>query len=146
MKRTPLFNWLMAAVTACFVGSAAAQYSLPPGTPEDVEATYTIAIEKRTAAIMTSLNLSDAAKSNRVHDVIITQYRTLRARDEAIDSLLKLQGKEPNYANRARLLQSESKPLHDQFLAKLSTELTPAQVEIVKDKMTYNKVHGYRQV
>jgi hypothetical protein len=131
---------LIVVASLCLVGSASAQYSLPPGSPEELEAIYTTAIENRTAAILTLLNLSDTAKAARVHDIIIAQYRTLRARDEAIDALLKLQGKEANYTNRATLLQSQSQPLHDMFLAKLSAELTPEQVEIVKDKMTYNKV------
>jgi len=30
--------------------------------------------------------------------------------------------------------------LHDRFIAKLSADLTPEQVETVKDKMTYGKV------
>jgi hypothetical protein len=127
-------------VTGFQVGSAQAQYSTPPPSAEDTEVTYTTAIENRTTAIITSLKLTDSEKSARVHDIIIAQYRLLRARDEAIDSLLRLQGKEVNYSNRARLLLSESKPLHDQFLAKLAVELTSEQVEIVKDKMTYNKV------
>jgi hypothetical protein len=131
---------LIIAATLCFIGSAFAQYSLPPVSPQETEAVYNTAIESRTAAIMDLLKLSDTAKSARVHDIIIAQYRTLKARDEAIDSLLKLQGKAVNYANRGRLLQSESKTLHDQFLAKLAAELTPEQMEIVKDKMTYNKV------
>jgi hypothetical protein len=125
---------------ACFTGSVSAQLSTPPASAKDMETTYNTAIENRTTAIMTVLKLADAAKSARVHDVIIAQYRTLKARDEAIDSLLKLQGKEVNYANRAHLLLSESKPLHDRFLAKLAADLTPEQVEIVKNKMTYNKV------
>jgi hypothetical protein len=32
------------------------------------------------------LNLTDSAKSNTVHDVIIAQYRALRTRDAAIDA------------------------------------------------------------
>jgi hypothetical protein len=140
MKRISILILLNTVAFACFLGSASAQYSLPPGSSEDVEATYNTAIENRTAAIITLLKLGDAGKSARVHDIIIAQYRTLKARDEAIDSLLKLQGKEVNYANRTRLLQSESKSLHDQFMAKLAAELTPEQIEIVKDKMTYNKV------
>jgi len=138
MKRIPLPILLAAAL--CFIGSASAQYNMPPGSAEDLEATYNTAIENRTAAIITALKLENADKAARVRDIIIAQYRTLRARDEAIDSLLKLQGKEVNYKNRAALLQSESKPLHDKFLAKLSAELTPEQVELVKNKMTYNKV------
>jgi len=116
------------------------QYSTPPGSSEELEVTYTTAIENRTAAIISALKLTDAAKAARVHDIIVSQYRTLRARDEAIDSLLKLQGKAAVYTNRAALLASESKPLHDKFLAQLAAELTPEQVEIVKNKMTYNKV------
>ena len=131
---------MIAALTAGFIGSASAQYSLPPVSPEETEAMYTTAIESRASAVLRSLKLSDTGKVARVHDVIIAQYRTLRARDEAIDALLKLQGKEINFTNRARLRQNESQPLHDQFLARLAAELTPEQVVIVKDKMTYNKV------
>jgi hypothetical protein len=140
MKKVFSSNSLIAAALGLFVVSSPAQYSMPPGSPQEVEATYNTAIENRTAAIVTLLKLTDPEKSARVHDVIIAQYRTLKARDEAIDSLLKLQGKEINYSNRAHLLVSESKPLHDQFLARLAADLTPEQVEIVKDKMTYNKV------
>ena len=75
-----------------------------------------------------------------MHDIIIAQYRALRARDEVIDAKLKADGKEVNYANRAAQLQAASKPLHDQFLAKLAADLTPEQIETVKNKMTYNKV------
>jgi hypothetical protein len=130
---------IVAALISC-AGSAVAQYNLPPGSPEEVEATYTTAIENRTAAIIKSLNLTSPEKATRVHDIIIAQYRTLKARDAAIDTLLKLEGKEPTYSNRAHLLDSESKPLHEQFLARLAAELTPEQVDVVKDKMTYNKV------
>ena len=140
MKKGLLSISLFAAALISCAGSASAQYSLPPGTPEDVEATYTIAIENRTTAIIKALNLTDTNKSARVHDIIIDQYRALRARDAAIDSLLKLEGKDPSYSNRARLLESESKPMHDQFLARLAAELSPEQVELVKDRMTYNKV------
>jgi hypothetical protein len=140
MKRTLSIVSLISTALAGFIGSASAQYSLPPGSPQETEAVYYTSIENRTTAIMGLLKLSDTGKVARVHDIIISQYRMLRARDEAIDSLLKLQGKEVNYANRARLLQSESKPLHDQFLAKLSAELNPEQMDIVKDKMTYSKV------
>jgi hypothetical protein len=40
------------------------------------------------------------------------------------------------------LFQSLSKPLHEQFLAKLATELTPDQIDKVKDKMTYNRLQS----
>jgi hypothetical protein len=85
MKRISILILLTTVAFACFLGSAFAQYSLPPGSSEEVVATYNTAIENRTATIMTSLKLGDAGKSARVHDIVIAQYRTLKAREEAID-------------------------------------------------------------
>ena len=96
---------------------------------------YSTAIENRTADILKLLALEDPARSNRVHDVIVSQYRALKARDEVLSAAF---GKD--HSQRADLYQAISRPLHDQFLARLSAELTPEQVEKVKDKMTYGKV------
>ena len=41
---------------------------------------------------------------------------------------------------RAGQLVTESKPLHEKFLATLAENLTPEQVEQVKDGLTYKKV------
>jgi Protein of unknown function (DUF3826) len=78
-------------------------------------------------------------RSNRVHDVIVSQYRALKARDEVLNAAF---GKD--HSQRADLYQAISKPLHDQFLARLAAELTPEQLEKVKDKMTYGKVEFTR--
>jgi hypothetical protein len=116
--------------------------SISPVKPEDIEAAYTVAIEKRTDDILTHLSLTDSAKTSKVRELILAQYRALRARDESIETRLKASGKDATELEkeRASLFQSLSKPLHDQFLAKLSAELAPAQVEVVKDRMTYGKV------
>lgn len=113
--------------------------STPPATKEELEAVYTTGIETRTIAIITKLNLTDDARSNQVHTIIISQYRALRARDEAIDTKLKGEGLAINYSNRAPELAA-SKPLHDKFLSQLNSALTPDQVNQVEDLMTYNKV------
>ena len=115
--------------------------STPPANSAEIEAAYTMAIEKRTEAIIQELAVNDPAKQARLHDVITNQYRSLRSRDETIETKLKASGKDASAnADRAMLVQQMSKPLHDQFLAKLSADLTPEQLEKVKDKMTYNKV------
>jgi hypothetical protein len=114
--------------------------STPPASADDLVKMYNTSVENRVADILKKLNLSDDAKSNQVHDLLVTQYHALKTRDEAIDAKLKAAGKEINYANRADDLAAQSKPLHDQFLAKLGGILTPDQVETVKDGMTYNKV------
>ncbi len=95
------------------------------------------------------LGINDTAKSARVHNVIMAQYRALRAWHDANDARLKALGKEAHGSEKeaaatagAQLgqIHSSLKALHDQFLSKLSADLTPQQVEKVKDKMTYNKV------
>ena len=120
--------------------SAVAQLSTPPASPAEMEATYTAAIEGRTDDILKALTLTNSTTANAVHDLIIAQYRVMRSRDDLINAKLVATGKEVNYANRVSELESESKPLHDHFFAQLSKLLTPPQVEIVKDKMTYGKV------
>jgi hypothetical protein len=112
----------------------------PALTEAEKEAFYATTIENRVVDILKALNLTDAAKSNAVHDVLVAQYHELRVRDAAIDTRLRVDGKEVNYANRAEQLAVLSKPLHDSFLAKLAASLTPEQIEQVKDLMTYHKV------
>jgi hypothetical protein len=117
-----------------------AQDATPAPTDAEKEIFYAQTIENRVGDILKALNLSDSGKSNAVHDVLVSQYHDLRVRDAAIDTRLRVDGKEVNYANRAPLLVGQSKALHDQFVAKLNAMLAPADVEKIKDLMTYNKV------
>jgi len=66
----------------------------------------------------------------------------LRARDEAIEDELNDLPRDSDEWSAARIAMFPhmSRPLHDRFVAKLSADLTPEQVELVKDKMTYGKV------
>jgi Spy/CpxP family protein refolding chaperone len=106
-------------------------------TPEQIEAKYTQAIEGRTADILKVLELSDTNRSAKVHDIIMAQYRALRAWHDANDSKLKAARADTNVVAQIR---GSLKSLHDEYIAKLSVNLTPEQVEKVKDKMTYGKV------
>src|SRR5205823_8373474 len=101
------------------------------------EEKYTQAIEQRTADILALLNISDAAKKSAVHDVIMNQYRALRDWHDANDA--KLKDKQASDADKQKVRES-LRALHDQFIAKLSENLSPEQVETVKDKMVYGKV------
>jgi hypothetical protein len=119
---------------------AQAILTTPAATDTEKEAFYSASIENRVSDIVKALDLSDPAKAAAVHDILVAQYHELRVRDAAIDTRLKVDGKDINYSNRAEQLATQSKPLHEQFLAKLGAALTPEQVEKVKDLMTYNKV------
>jgi hypothetical protein len=122
-------KFAIAIVALLVVGPAT--FAAPP----DDEAAYTQAIEKRTADIMSALDLKDQAQAARVHDAIISQYRALRdwqAKNE--------DAKKTKDAAKQEELKAERKATHDQFLSKLSPELSPDQIDVIKDKLTYNKV------
>src|ERR1039457_6726010 len=106
-------------------------------TPEQIEAKYTAAIEGRTADILKFLSLGDTNKAAKIHDIIIAQYRALNAWHNANDAKLKATKADTNAVTQIR---ASLKGLHDDFLSKLAENMTPGQIEQVKDKMTYGKV------
>jgi len=119
--------------------TVSAQQSTPALTQGEMEAAYTAAIQARASNIISHLELTDAAKAARVSEIITSQYRALRARDEFINAAVGLEATDWT-TQRAQLLDCLGPKLHNRFLTRLGAELTPAQVEIVKDRMTYNKV------
>lgn len=123
--------WVVAAVLLCPTVFAAETNSL------STEADYTKAIERRTAEILKILALTDTNKVKKVHDAIIAQYRALNSWHDANDAKLKVVRSDTNAVAQIR---ASLKIIHHQFLDGLGGNLTPAQVEEVKDKMTYGKV------
>jgi hypothetical protein len=123
--------------------NGSAVMSTPPLTLEEKEALYNTTVEDRTLKIMTALAMTDDAKSNRVHDAIAAQYHALKARDAAIEAELWNVAKGSTQWSELRntMFPAMSQPLHDHFVATLAKDLTPEQLEIVKDRMTYGKVN-----
>jgi len=78
------------------------------------------ALDKRVDAVVASLSLQDAAAAERVRTVLATDLRAVRD------------------AHNAGLQLDES--VHQKFIAGLQADLTPEQVEAVKDKLTLNKL------
>lgn len=99
------------------------------------EAAYRAAIEKRAADILVLLEINEPKREARVRDIIVAQYRALRDWHDANDARLKGAS-----AEQSQQIKSSLRALHEKFIANLSANLTPAQVEKVKDKMTYHKV------
>jgi hypothetical protein len=140
IMRTPV-QFLCSLAMVCLCASARAQYSTKPVEKSEIEAAYTLAIDKRAAAIVTALDLKDPAKAAHVSATLTNHYRSLRHRDELIDQQIKSPAKDsPAKPDRIALFQTMSKPLHDEFLTKLSADLSPDQIETVKNKMTYDKL------
>lgn len=106
-------------------------------TPAELEAKYTAAIEGRTADILKTLSLDDTNKAQKIHDIIITQYRSLNAWHDTNDAALKAAHSDKD---KTAQIRASLKTLHNQFLGSLAQYLTPDQIDQVKDKMTYGKV------
>ena len=115
-----------------------------PVEPKD--AAHTRTLNERSAKIVAQLGIADSAKSNRVHSFIVYQYQGLGKIHEVRDAQLK-QAREKAGADKAaanaavEAVRAETKPkldkLHGEFLDRLSAELSPEQVDKVKDGMTY---------
>src|SRR5450756_404598 len=136
MKPIPLFfSAIFLAVGLATAGESAS--SQTNQTSEQTEANYTKAIEGRAADILKILALTDATKASHVHDAVIAQYRSLRTWHDENDAKLKAARRDTNAVAEIR---SSLQTLHGAFLAKLAADLTPGQIEQVKDKMTYGKV------
>jgi hypothetical protein len=88
---------------------------VPPAT-----AASDAALDKRVAGIVASLGITDAGAQARVSAVLATDLRAVR---DAHNAGLQL-----------------DPAVHQKFIAGLQADLTPEQVEAVKDKLTVNKL------
>lgn len=114
-------------------------------TDEENDA-YTKVITGRADKIVKTLAISDVKKSLRVRNIITSQYRNLSAihdaRDTSINSVNAQKGLSAEDAEeRISRIKSETtaklEKLRSEYLEKLSNELTPGEVDKVKDGMTY---------
>jgi len=127
-------RWLTAVLLALLATHAGAQTTNPD------DAAYTADITKRADEVIKFIGIEgDAAKADHVRATLVNQYRSLRALHDARDAKLKATD-DAAKAEVKSASEADIKKLHDEFLTKLSADLSPEQVEKVKDKMTYNVV------
>ena len=106
------------------------------GASAAANAAYRATAEKRAAKIVAALDLNDPAKAAKVHDILVDHYLAMnewQAANQPDGLALREAVKDPQ--KKASLAA-----LHGQFNQELAAELTPGQVEAVKDQMTVNKV------
>lgn len=134
---------VLIAITTCVEDFAMAANVNGP------EAAYTQEITKRADKIVGSLELGDEAARTRVRDLIAQRYKQLReihdTRDAKIAEARKSPGPDRTMADSWTKVTSDAANLkviesHRRFVARLSVELAPEQVEKVKDGMTYGVV------
>jgi hypothetical protein len=118
----------------------------PKADPEAKAAAYAHTLDERATKIVATLGIADAGISNRVHAIIVKQYRDLseihESRDAQIAAVKQKARTEKTAANAAiesarATAQAKMDQLHPVYLKKLAGELTSEQVDQVKDGMTY---------
>lgn len=140
----------------------------PASAPDE----YASVAAGRAAKIVAGLSLPDAAQVDRVSRIIADQYVKLHAVHEARDAGLAAlkadadavarvvatdpakKSAEADFAAAKKRISEETTArlydLHIEYLARLSVELTPVQVDQVKDGMTYgvlpNTWRGYQEM
>jgi len=126
---------------------------------KDKETAYNETINARAEKIVTPLAIADTAKALRVKNCIANQYKNLNniytVRDLQNKTTKEQAGNDKEAVN-AQLNKikdettAKTDSLHKIFIAQLSGELSPKQVEQVKDGMTYNVLNvtynGYNQM
>jgi hypothetical protein len=135
------------------LGSVAAHAAdtAPAPASADKETEYTKVLEKRTAPMIVALDLGDSTKAARVQARIIARYKSLNDWQEKYEARIKELRKSQDESAKAEIATAyaDRKTARDAFLADLAKDLTPAQVDIIKDKLTYNKLqvtyNGYLQ-
>jgi mRNA-degrading endonuclease RelE of RelBE toxin-antitoxin system len=132
---------LIAGLTFCSISFA---YAQKKNTNE--QANYTQIITKRSEKIVTALNIADSVKFKRVVAIIADQYRNLSdiydTRDQQVKDIKSKLSDDKVAANKQTVaidssVDKQLDKLHNDYLAKLGTELTGQQIDEVKDQMTY---------
>ena len=103
---------------------------------------YVQVTNERARKIVEPMGLNDTEQAGRVQAIIAQFYRDLNARHTARDEALaaaKTQGETATALVRAEIALAVTH-LHYAFLGQLASELTPAQVDQVKDGLTYGVV------
>jgi hypothetical protein len=107
---------------------------------------FTKVVTERADKIVKTLGIPNAEKHLRVRDIISSQYHHLSIIHDASDAKINAVEEQKELTKEAKeKLISDIKigtdaqldELHKEYLRKLSTDLTPQEVEKVKDGMTY---------
>ncbi|HYG21205.1 MAG TPA: DUF3826 domain-containing protein [Verrucomicrobiae bacterium] len=106
------------------------------------EAAYTRAIEERAMRITTPLGLTNETTAARVQGIIVTHYRNLRAiHDRRDESIKNARAATEDAGAAVAAIQADAKAkldqLHTHYLGQLAGDLNQAQIDQVKDGMTF---------
>lgn len=122
------------------------------GQTSEKEVAYTQAITQRASKIVAALSLTDSVQFKQVRDRVAQQYRDLNVVHEGLKVAKKAQT-EPS-EEKTKQLEAEAttklSQLHTKYLTDLAQNLSVAQIEAIKDGMTYgvlpNTYRAYQEM
>ncbi|HSV27758.1 MAG TPA: DUF3826 domain-containing protein [Sedimentisphaerales bacterium] len=111
-------------------------------TAEEQEAAYTATLERRAADILALLKLNDEAKAKTIRDAVIRQYRFNNAWHEANEAKVRELSRNRSDEANAQIekLRAPLRAQHAKFIQLLEANLTPEQIEEVKNYIVWRKV------
>jgi hypothetical protein len=113
--------------------------------PDGINPGYLEILTRRTDKIISVMSIKDTTRYLRVRDIIITQYYELSKIHDDRDSML-AGAEESEYEYFRNMAGARLCRLHAAYLARLAVELSPGQIEMVKDGMTYGIMeHTYNE-
>lgn len=141
-SRTLIAGLLASVLAFSALFAHAADPAPAPGTNTEKDSEYTKVLEKRTAPMVEALGLGDSTKATRVQQRIIAQYKALNSWQEQYEARIKELRKSQDESAKTEIATAYAarRSLRDSFLADLAKDLTPAQIDTVKDKLTVNKL------
>jgi Protein of unknown function (DUF3826) len=131
MKKTSTLFIAIVAITVAFSAAARAAEDNDSTTQP---ASFEKSAGDRADSVVKSLKIDDPARATRVHDAIATELIAIHQWHQDNDARIKELGK--NGGEELDKIQAQRHALHDGFIAKLSAELSPDQMETVKEKLT----------
>lgn len=119
-----------------------------PAMPQEVDPAYLAVVRERADKLLAPLEIRDPAKLARVRELIAQQYVAVSRLDEERSQRLKeikdAAGESATNGSARAAIEAQCDlamfRLHRQFVADLGSELSPEQVDRVKDGMTYGVV------
>lgn len=138
-----VYVWI-SVLALCFSHAATGQKLL---TAKEELANYKQVVTERAHKIVATLGVTDSLKFKKVREVIAQQYVALRQIHDARDKQVATAKSKADYTKQqldeaVKKIEAEATSqqhkLHGKYVAKLSKNLSSAQVDKVKDGMTYD--------
>jgi Protein of unknown function (DUF3826) len=140
MIRVMLMPFVCLMTLASLAGAEPAGTSVPTTSPAD---DYEAVIAGRATKIVDTLGMTDPEAVSRVHSTVTGFYRSLRVWDDHNGAERKQLKRDASDESKARLaaLDAQLAAIRADFIQALAADLTPGQIDKVKDGLTFNVVH-----